>query len=82
LRKSKDWKEMFGNNETLVMEESHTYKHILSHQRIYARFWTVHVSKQMKQNDWTETSRSRLGVFAVPRLVDLFLNERSESESI
>ncbi|HEV7229970.1 MAG TPA: A/G-specific adenine glycosylase [Bacteroidia bacterium] len=77
LRKSAGWKEMFGNNEPIVMEESHTYKHILSHQRIYARFWTVRVSKQMKQNDWTETNRSSLDLFAVPRLVDLFLNERS-----
>jgi A/G-specific adenine glycosylase len=76
LQKSAEWKRFFKGLKPVIIQNSHTYKHLLSHQRIYAVFWEIEVSKGMLVKDWKRTSLNNLQDFAIPRLVDLYLNER------
>jgi hypothetical protein len=57
------------------MKRSHIYKHILSHQLIKARFIFVKVdnNSDFNKNNLIESSVSELENFAVPRLIERFL---------
>lgn len=51
-----------------------TFKHILSHQRIFARFFTVRIyEKNIFLNNLIEIRKDELDNFAVSRLTSLFL---------
>lgn len=78
LQKNAEWKKIFGRMKPFVRNESKTYKHILSHQRIYAKFWQIEISDEIKaEAGWTETRKTELHAYPVPRLVDLYLNEEA-----
>jgi len=71
----KAWSDMFGMQELAVQSVSDTMKHLLSHQKIYARFWEVDVSGNEMAKDlpgiWV--TDAELEQYAIPRLIDLFL---------
>jgi A/G-specific adenine glycosylase len=76
LQKHAEWKKIFGRIKPFVRSESKTYKHLLSHQRIYAKFWQIDISENIKASaDWTQTRKTELHTYPIPRLVDLYLNE-------
>jgi A/G-specific adenine glycosylase len=77
LQKSAQWKRFFKDLKPVIPQKSKTYKHLLSHQRIYAVFWEVEVEQGMNEKEWKKTSLSKLQDFAIPRLVDLYLSERA-----
>jgi len=76
IKKSPFWKKHLGKANASILKEPVVYKHILSHQRIYASFWEVEVKNKLNETDWTETPQSKLHEYAVPRLVDRYLEER------
>jgi len=67
--------ELFANLENLeINSTTSTFKHILSHQRIFARFFTVRISEKNKfLNNLIEIRKEELDNFAVSRLTSLFL---------
>jgi A/G-specific adenine glycosylase len=75
LKKSPFWKKHLGKAGASILKEPVVYKHILSHQRIYASFWEVEVESKVNDAEWTETAQSKLHEYAVPRLVDRYLEE-------
>ncbi len=53
---------------------SEVYRHVLSHQKIYARFWTLRLTKRpLLCNDLEQADRTKLENFAWPRLTDRYL---------
>lgn len=70
--------ELFANIENLKISSSiPTFKHILSHQRIYARFFTVIISaKNDFLNNLIEIKKDELDNFAVSRLTEMFFENR------
>ena len=71
-------KEFFGKRKPVVKSISHEHKHILSHQKIHARFYELHgeipesiVSKQ----GWIRVSRKTINKYALPRLIEKYLEE-------
>jgi A/G-specific adenine glycosylase len=74
----KEFKEASHKN-LKVLHASKTYKHILTHQNLYAKFYVIKL-------DFTHTrlqSRSKagtLGRFAFPRLIEKFLNDCNLAE--
>jgi A/G-specific adenine glycosylase len=78
LVRSKEWKKWFGNQQALIRNSSVTYKHILSHQRIYARFWEVEITGKIPEKAWQETTFQKLHTYAVPRLIDRYLESRKD----
>ncbi len=77
--KSKEWKKYIGNTKFKIKNVSKTYKHILSHQKIYARFWEVESAEPLKKLTGKNEILSKwenLKDFAVPRLIDQYLEHR------
>jgi len=76
--KSKEWKALIGKQKYIVKNVSKDYKHILSHQKIYARFFEIETQKSLH----TFLPKSNLVIpskelkkYAIPRLVDKYLKD-------
>lgn len=57
-----------------LLHSSHIYKHILSHQHLYTRFFVVKVTFSLKDEE-VMASLKTLKKFAFPRLIEKFLND-------
>jgi len=70
--------DLFANLKHIeISSETPTFKHILSHQRIFARFFTVHISEKNNfLNKLIEIKKDELDNFAVSRLTLLFFEKR------
>lgn len=76
---SAEWKKLLGKNKYSIRSISPAFKHILSHQHIYARFWEVNCSAELK-NMATPASKiikeKDIHKYAVPRLIENYLEQR------
>jgi A/G-specific adenine glycosylase len=79
LISEKEWKLFFKGNNPFIRKESAVYKHILSHQRIYAKFWEVEVMNRISSKELQLVPLNELGQWPVPRLVDLYLDKEFPS---
>lgn len=75
---SQELKERTGSAKLTIRSVSSTYKHILSHQRIYARFWEIDLAKpySLHEENTVEVSEPSFEIYAVPRLVENYLLDR------
>jgi len=79
LLKSSEWKKMFGKVKYSIKSISNPCKHILSHQKIYARFIEIDCKESLKtflSKDVLVIKEKNIQEYAVPRLVDLYLEKR------
>jgi len=66
------------NSENIeILSVSKSYKHILSHQKIYAKFFTINIKKPYIYSDISENSYSIKEILALPKpiLIDNYLKE-------
>jgi A/G-specific adenine glycosylase len=78
LLSSDDWKSTFQKTKAVLKNVSEEYKHVLSHQHIYARFFEVHVSKPIEKKQsasWKKVNKLSIRKFAVPRLIEQYLEK-------
>lgn len=78
---SKEWKKLIGNTKYIVKSVSKQHKHILSHQKIMARFWEINCKNSMiviKDKNYLTINKSDIGKYAVPRLIDNYLIEQDK----
>lgn len=78
LLSSKEWKQLIGKTNYTLKHVSKEYKHILSHQKIYARFYEIGLSafpKSLLSKEIKPVSKKEIKKYAVPRLVDKYLKE-------
>lgn len=73
LAGTKEFMALCGKNYELL-HVSGTYKHILSHQHLYARFYVVKTSRAFTAKQ-TSSKLSTLNDFAFSRLTEKFLND-------
>jgi A/G-specific adenine glycosylase len=77
--KSRDWKHFIGDLPFIVTAVSPAYKHVLSHQKIYARFWEIQCEAPLT-NLIMDTRilipEKNLSNYAVPRLIENYLEAR------
>lgn len=79
--KSTDWKKFIGSTSYTITGISREYKHILSHQKIYARFWEL--SCETSLNHFSSDGailipEKSLNKYAVPRLIDTYLQSQKQ----
>ena len=77
---SEEWKSIFEKSNSVITKVSLTHKHILSHQKIYARFFEIEITSsssfQKKHPEFIPVSDSQLNKYAIPRLIDIYLKSR------
>ncbi len=71
---SKEWNGMFKNLDYEVKSVSKQYVHKLSHQHIYAYFWTINVNA-FKLKKYSFIKNSEVKNYPISRLIDKFLQE-------
>jgi A/G-specific adenine glycosylase len=79
--RSKEWQRFIGDQHFTIKTISGIYKHILSHQRIHARFWEVNCKKSFDafvSKTTLSVSKEKLHEYAVPRLIDKYLQDRKK----
>jgi len=66
-----------------IIKQSDEYKHILTHQRIFARFYSIEIAdensyqkiKSLNSNQFISIKQETIHLYPLPRLVDKFLTE-------
>jgi len=76
--KDKMWKELMTLSKPTVKDISEEYVHILSHQKLYARFYRIAVVGKIttlpEDCFWIKTDE--LENYAVPKLIDLYIRKK------
>jgi len=76
---SKNWKEFILNKKYIIKSVSITYKHILTHQKIYARFWEIECDKIFTKSlpkTCIKINRKDVWHYPVPKLIENYLNSK------
>jgi A/G-specific adenine glycosylase len=77
--KSKEWKDLIGTGKHVIRHISAPYKHILSHQKIFARFWEIDCNTDLKKlapHSSVVIKQKDIRKYAVPRLIENYLEQR------
>ena len=79
--KSVEWKSFIKNAVYSVKSVASGYKHILSHQKIYATFWEISCEKPLSkllQETGKIINEENIHEYAVPRLIENYLKVRDK----
>ena len=68
---SKGWIHMFGNEDVDIKCVSREFIHLLSHQKIHAKFWTVQID-QINLKNYQLVSKKELEKYPVSRLTEKY----------
>ena len=74
---SEEFVQLIGNVAFTIIKTSPTYTHKLTHRTIIAQFIEIKLEKELLEietKDLTLTPEKDLGLYPIPRLIDLYLN--------
>jgi A/G-specific adenine glycosylase len=73
--------DFYKNIEKKHIKTSKPFKHVLTHQNLYAQFFEIEINDDfiVQNKDWIVVFEKDLKFFAFPRLIDLFISEKSVS---
>ena len=77
--RSEEWKKFMWDQKFTIHSISSIYKHVLSHQKIHARFWEIDCKKSFNEllNETTIViNENEVHTYAVPRLIENYLRTR------
>ncbi len=74
---SNDWQNLFRKERVKILKISGPVKHVLSHQHLHTRFWEIEISPKwhQKQNNFVFIKDEELMNYALPRLIDSYLQK-------
>jgi A/G-specific adenine glycosylase len=80
LFSSSDWRNINGEGQFRVTNQTHQYKHILTHQVIFARFYIIQLVYKLNHDlPYLLVPLEEIKNYPVPRLIEEFLNENMVS---
>ena len=77
---SAEWLDFMKGNKYIVKNSSGTYKHILSHQKIYARFWVIDCNKAFDKlipKTAIIIKEKDIDTYPVSRLIEKYLQNKN-----
>ncbi len=76
---SAEWQAFFENEKFTVESISPEHKHVLTHQRIFAKFWQISISPNWhkKQRKFALVKDEELMNFALPRLIEQYFQKNT-----
>jgi len=60
-------------NQAVFLQVSEQFKHLLSHQRIYAKFWEFNLAEMPTLKGFKKIKKRDIQEFAIPRLIEKYL---------
>ena len=75
LKETNEWQELFKGNQLNVNLNINSYTHVLTHQKIHAVFYRIEIDKPLITSGLITVSITKLHKFAIPRLIDKYLQE-------
>jgi A/G-specific adenine glycosylase len=76
LFSSQEWRRIIGDDQFRLTKQSHQYKHVLTHQVIFAKFYIIQLVGGRKQGlPYVQVPIGEIDRYPVPRLIEEFLNE-------
>lgn len=60
-------------NQAIFLKVSKQFKHVLSHQHIYAKFWEFKLTKIPPMKGYKKIKKRDIQEFAIPRLIEKYL---------
>lgn len=77
LIKNKKWKEWMDGAEFKITKVSEPMKQDLTHQRIIARFWEIHISKKIiPEGNWVSVKQENIRNYAFPKVIDTYFSQK------
>ena len=70
------FKKIITKHKGIIKSVSKVYKHVLSHQKIYARFLEIKAKKSFLSKNSIEVPYKKVNKYAIPRLIENYLQER------
>lgn len=66
-------------NNCKLLRKSRFFKQTLTHQNILARFWEIELNEAVNfnENEYLKVERKNLSKFAFPKVIDLYLKDKS-----
>jgi len=80
LLEGTEWKSIFNTGEVVVRRISEEKKHVLSHQVLHAKFIELTLANAdiVIPKNWEKVRTKKVKQYAVPRLIDKYLEEETE----
>lgn len=75
MLQSNEFRNFFEGVTPVISSISKTYKHQLSHQTIYARFFRFTINNKNIKNNFLSLPLNKLHSYPIPRLIDKYLQE-------
>lgn len=76
------WKEIFGKTKFRIAPERKEYTHVLSHQRIFARFWNIALQgkglRGAESKKFLKIKKTEINHYPVPRLIEKYFDEKGK----
>ena len=76
--RSQEWKSFIVTTKHTVKSVSASYKHVLSHQKIYARFWEIDCKESFNKllsKTCITIKKEDIHKYAVPRLIENYIEK-------
>ncbi len=79
---SDQWEKIFNGVIPTINSVSDTYTHLLTHQKIYARFLEIEIPHptDFLLNNYTSVENGKIQEVAVPRLIEKYLEEKNNKK--
>jgi A/G-specific adenine glycosylase len=77
LTKLPIWAQLFDNTRVYIQQVSEEKTHQLTHQKIFAKFYTIRISQpnQFLLKNYKEIKHNTIQKYSVPKLIDNYLQE-------
>ncbi len=79
IMQSDAWKNIFADAAITIHHISDNLKHILTHQRIFAKFWKLSIGPEWHQNQalYQYVKDDELKIFPLPRLIEQYFQKNT-----
>lgn len=68
----------FSKDDFKVIKHSEAVKHVLTHQRLFAKFWLVQIFHNLQDKELKFVPIKELDTYPLPRLIDLTIKKNKE----
>jgi A/G-specific adenine glycosylase len=75
--RSEDFVRISGNSRLTILNISRSYRHALTHQLIFAKFYHCLVTEDFyPEGNYSEVLKNDIIKYAIPRLIEIYLSEK------